>query len=82
MFDIQNMDPIPRGANPFDFDPYSAGQEIGNLVVMWGSFLDEIQYLIIVNTLTGERKKLVMHSKPTTMPLSADDWQSTGDNPI
>jgi hypothetical protein len=48
---------IPPGENPFDYDRYHMGVNIGtNVMVMMPNHQDEVcPYLIIVNTDNGQR---------------------------
>lgn len=61
MIQINKMENILPGSNPFLHDTYNMGTKLGtNLTVMFQNFEDqEAPYLIVVNTETGERVKLV-----------------------
>lgn len=56
-FTINEKENIPAGDNPFKHDTFNMGTILGsNLVVMYKNFPSEkCDYLVIVNTNTGER---------------------------
>jgi len=59
---VQNMEPFPPKSNPFYHDIYNMGTVIAeNITVMHESHpTDKAKYIIVVNTETGERLKIVM----------------------
>ena len=61
----QRMDSIPAGENPFCHDHYNMGARLGhNVYVMFENFAkDRCPYLIVVNTETGERVRLMFLNK-------------------
>ena len=61
----QRMDSIPAGENPFCHDHYNMGERLGhNVYVMFENFpKDRCPYLIVVNTETGERVRLMFLNK-------------------
>ena len=58
---IIDLDPIPANDNPFKHDSYNMGYTIGtNVMVMFEHHASEKQkYLIVIDTTTGERKKII-----------------------
>ena len=64
---IVPMEAIPANSNPFLHDAYNMGTYLGkNAVVMYPKNEKENQpYLIIVNTTTGERTKIVFDEAET-----------------
>lgn len=58
---IENIKP----GNPFLSDPYNMGIKIGsNITIMFGKFENDIhEYIIIVNTLTGNRLRINFDEK-------------------
>lgn len=54
---ITQMESIPPGDNPFRHDFFNMGTPIGkDLMIMHGNHTNEVaEYLILVNTKTGER---------------------------
>ncbi len=59
---IKKLEPIPAGSNPFHHDIDNMGQTMGtNCMIMHGNHSDEVcNALIIINTLTGERIKVII----------------------
>jgi len=57
---IETMDPIPAGENPFLYDHYHMGTRIGeNIIIMHAKHTEQKQgYVIVCNTETGERFKI------------------------
>ena len=67
---IIEMDPIPHGMDPMDYDLYNTSTRIGtNVLVMFpNAVTDKCPYLIVVNTETGERRKVIFeHTVGTTL---------------
>jgi hypothetical protein len=62
---LEKMEPIPPGSNPFHHDLFNMGQQIGkDLMLMFSNHSDEeCKYLILVNTKTGERTKIVIEEE-------------------
>ena len=60
MFKIKKLSPFPPNSNPFCYDAYLMGTTIGsNVTVMMGCHESErCNYLIVVNTETGERLRI------------------------
>lgn len=61
------MDPFPPNSNPFLHDEYHMGQKVGsNCYIMFENFEKDVcNYLIIVDTKTGERQRLVINDVET-----------------
>lgn len=59
-FKISTLNPNPPNSNPFDYDSYNMGTQLGNnCIVMYGNHQNEIcNYLVLVNTATGELIKV------------------------
>lgn len=67
---MNKMKSIPAGKNPFRYDPSHMGTVLGkNLTVMYPNHDSEkCPYIILINTETGEKQKVVMHDTcPTCM---------------
>jgi len=64
--EVKSMDSIPAGDNPFWHDHYNMGTRIGaNVMVMHPNHGgDQCPYMIIVNTDTGERVRVVFEKWP------------------
>lgn len=56
---IETLEPINPNSNPFHYDSYHMGVMAGNIHVMYASHTDN-KYLIIVNSRTGERHRLIL----------------------
>jgi len=63
--EITTMAPIPPKSNPFNHDQYHMGTKMGtNCIVMYENHdTAECNYLIIINTETGERIRVALTSK-------------------
>jgi hypothetical protein len=61
-FNIEKLESFPPGENPFLYDFYHIGEQLGeNVWVMFNNQLhEETPYVILVNQRTGERIKIVM----------------------
>ncbi len=61
MLHVEEMEPI-RPGNPFLSDAFHMGTQIGaNVTVMYERFQQETHsYLIVVNTTTGERARIIL----------------------
>lgn len=59
---VKQLDAFPPNANPFHHDAYHMGSTMGNnCTVMFENFEDkECKYLIVINTKTGERIKIIL----------------------
>ena len=57
---VELLSSFPPGENPFCHDHFNMGQTMGkNVTVMFGNHSsEEMGYLIVVNTRTGERIKI------------------------
>lgn len=68
------LPPIPPNSNPFDADHYNMGTKVGtNCTIMYGNHPDEkCNYLIIVNTETGERVRVALESVAHLKPSFAE----------
>ena len=68
------LEPIPAGDNPFRHDLSNMGSTIGtNITVMFHNHQDQRgEYLIVVNTETGERVRLVFAEKSTKMECESN----------
>ena len=62
---IKIMDNIPAKANPFNHDAFHMGTQLGsNLIIMHPNHSDaECPYIIICNTTTGERMKVILNEE-------------------
>lgn len=59
----ETMSPIPAGSNPFHHDLFHMGMYIGdNLCIMYSSHSIN-DYIIVINTQTGERTKLILNAE-------------------
>lgn len=65
MFTTKKLSSIPAQANPFNHDSFRMGTSIGqNVIVMFEAYeKDDANYLIIINTNTGERLCVEMTSE-------------------
>ena len=59
------LEPNPPNSNPFYHDLFHMGTRLGkNCVIMHENHTtEECKYLIIVNTITGERTKVELNTK-------------------
>lgn len=61
-FGVKSLESFPENCNPFNHDSYLMGTTIGkNLTVMYENHPDNsCKYLVLVNTKTGERIKILI----------------------
>ena len=55
---VEELTQIPAGANPFHYDSYHMGVNVGNCTIMYSSH-DTCNYMIIV-TPSGRRMKVIL----------------------
>lgn len=74
------LDPFPPGANPFYYDAYHMGTQIGkDLLLMHRNHVEEeCKYLIFVNNKTGERFRMEFEGSEEAVAFGvmADDVMS------
>lgn len=65
MIKTTRLPDFPPGSNPFEYDMYHMGIPVGrNIIIMMGNHDNEIcDYLIVVNTETGERIRVEFSEK-------------------
>lgn len=71
---IVPMEDLPPKSNPFHHDRYHMGQVVGtNCTIMFENHRDQpCKYLIIINTETGKRVKVMVDENASPNNLSAD----------
>jgi hypothetical protein len=72
MIKVKKAEPFPANENPFLHDSYNMGTTIGtNVTVMFDNHASErCNYLIVVNTETGERVRIVFDEKGTDRSIA------------
>lgn len=57
---METLPSLPPNSNPFEHDLWNMGQRIGkeHMLMFRNHPLEDLDYLIVVNTTTGERVKL------------------------
>lgn len=78
-FKIVQMNPIPPKSNPYAHDLFNMGMALGtNLTVMMANFDNQrCNYLILVNTETGERMRIEIDEPEAERMMLVSDIVNT-----
>jgi len=66
--EIKKLSSIPKNSNPFNYDLFHMGIELGNLTIMFADH-NKNDYVIIVNKETGERCKIIINENESTTKI-------------